>query len=82
MQNIDLWSTTHVSVELSLVGARFGFGTSSVSVGEDSGETELCLTFSGEIPQGENATVIVETIQGSAIGRSLPKMISIPNSLA
>lgn len=57
------------------VGARFGFNMSNYSVDDDAGElgTRLCVMFSGEIPEESNATVTVETVSGSAIGKKCVK---------
>ena len=50
------------------LGATFGFQQQVYIVNEDVGSLSLCVTFAGEIPDGQTATIMAAAVDGSATG--------------
>ena len=57
-----------VCVCLSGLGATFGFQQQLYLVNEDVVSLSLCIAFAGEIPDGQTATIVAATEDGSATG--------------
>lgn len=49
-------------------GTTFEFQQQMYTVSEDAGTVTLCVTFDGEIPGGQTATIAVATENGNATG--------------
>ena len=57
--------STYVNV---CAGATFGFQEAAYTVSEDAGTVTMCVTFDGEIPDEQTATITVTTEGGNATG--------------
>ena len=55
-------------VNLIHAGATFGFQEAVYTVSEGAGTVTMCVTYDGEIPCGQTATITVVTEDGSATG--------------
>ena len=60
---------TDIHIVISLyTGTTFEFQQQAYTVSEDVGTVTLCVTFDGDVPGGQTATITVETENGNATG--------------